>query len=182
MVKLGVIAASVVLMLCFGSCAFSPFTSKQTRNQQLIARAEQEVARRGLPLPAGHTADVSENESILEAPPYSRQYYVVTFYTPPSRGAARLYSLSFDRQTGTIDDFSDRRAETTPEEISAAKRAMVQHVGGSLEQFSTTSAPRGDMVEFTIFDLREGQHRTGHCYVRRKTLEVLSFRLLPRTI
>ena len=57
-----------------------------------------------------------------------------------------------------------------------------QRVGGRPEQFSTGSQVVGDKVDFTILDLRDAHRRSGHCFIRRKTLEVLQVKLLPPTI
>ncbi len=180
MVKTFVFAVRVCVVSCLVSCSISPPIAKHEREQQLIAQAEQEVLRRGLRLPPTHTAVVRESETIIEIPPYSLFYLDVEFYRPTSKRAVPLYTVSFDRQTGRLHDFYDRRDEVTPDEIAAAKRAMIRRVGGTPEQFSTSSAVTGDMVECTILDLRDGQRRSGHCFVRRKTLEVLRFELLPR--
>ena len=184
MVKPFACAAGVCVASCFVSCAFTPLTTKATRDQQLISRAEQEVARRGLPLPPTHTAAVHETVATFEIPPYSHYYYAVELYRPTPKRAVPLYTVSFDRQTGRLHDFYDLRDEVTPDEIAAAKRAMIQRVGGRPEQFSTGSqvVGDGDKVDFTILDLRDAQRRSGHCFIRRKTLEVLQFKLLPPTI
>jgi hypothetical protein len=119
----------------------------------------------------------------FHVPPYSQYYYVVRFYRPTPKRAVPLYDVSFDRQTGRLNDFYDRRDEVTPEEEAAAKHAMIQRVGGRPEQFSTGSqVVGGDKVDFTILDLRDAHRRSGHCFIRRKTLEVLEFKLLPPTI
>ena len=119
---------------------------------------------------------------VLEIPPNTRYFYAVEFSTPTPKGAVRLYTVSFDRQTGSLSDLIDRRDEVTSEEIAAAKRAMIQRVGGTPEQFSVGAWLTGGQVECSIHDLRAGDRRSGHCFIRRKTLEVLQFRMLPRTI
>ena len=180
MVKTLASVARVCVLSCLVSCTSSPPVSKHTRDQQLITRAEQEVSRRGFPLRPTHTAMVRETEAILEIPPYSQYYYTVEFSRPTPKRAVPLYTVSFDRATGRLHDFYDRRDEVTPDEIAAAKRAMIRRVGGTPKQFSTGSAVSGDTVEFTILDLRDGQRRSGHCFVHRKTLKVFRFELLPR--
>src|SRR5205085_1068931 len=112
-----------------------------------------------------------EKVAVFEIPPYHQYYYAVELSRPTPKRAVPLYTVSFDRQTGRLDDFYDRRDEVTPEEITAAKRAMIQRVGGRPEQFSTGSQVVGDTVDFTILDLRSANSRSGHCFIRRKTLE-----------
>jgi len=180
MVKAISYTARVCIILCFASCA-SPSVDN-TRDQQLIARAEREVSRRGFQLPRRHTAEVRETVAVFHVPPYSQYFYTVEFSRPTPKGAVRLYTVSFDRQTSRLVDLIDRRDESTSEEEAAAKRAMIQRVGGSPEQFSTGSQVVGDKVDFTILDLRSSHSRSGHCLIRRKTLEVLEFKLLPPTI
>jgi hypothetical protein len=180
MVKAISYTARVCVILCFASCASPPVDN--TRDQQLIARAEREVSRRGLPLPSAHTARVHETVAAFEIPPYSQYFYTVEFSSPTPKGTVRLYTVSFDRQASRLVDLIDRRDESTSEEEAAAKRAMIQRVGGRPEQFSTGSQVVGDKVDFTILDLRSGHSRSGHCLIRRKTLEVLEFKLLPPTI
>jgi len=181
MVKSLAYAARVCFVGCFVSCAFSPSASKHTHYRQLIARAEQEVLRRRLPLPAGYTCEVNEVVAALHVGP-SQYFYSVTFYQHAPKRTVRLYTVSFDRQSGRLTDLIDRRGEITPDEIAAAKRAMIHRVGGTPGEFSAGCWERGDIVEFTILDLRGPSRRSGHCLVRRKTLEVLQFKLLPPTI
>ena len=182
MVKLLAHTTCFLFVGLFGSCAFSSFATKQVRDQRLIALAKQEITRRHLPLPADYTTVVAEVVSVQEIPPYSRYFYGVTFYKPTPKHPVRLYTVTFDRPSGRLHDFSDRRDEVTSEEIAAAKRAMIQHVGGTPDQFSTGCSERGDTVEFTILDLRGPSRRSARCFVRRKTLEVIEFKLLPPTI
>ena len=178
-------AISILVAIGLASCVSSPFaTSKQIRDRQLVTRAKQEIARRGLSLPVNYTTEVVQTEAILEIPPYSKYFYAVTFLRPTPKRSVPLYTLSFERQTGKFDQFDDRRGEVTPEEIAAAKRAMIQRVGGVPENFSTTAGVSGHKVECWILDLRRGKpRRSGHCFVSRKTLKITGFTLRePPTI
>ncbi len=107
--------ASVLLaMLLLCSCThtssqrFTVDTRSSITREAALNLAEQEVIRRGLPLPSKWKTHVQDSFVDYEFR-RSRAIFAVTIYVVANGKRRNLYEVNVDKQSGKIEDFVDTR-------------------------------------------------------------------------
>ena len=107
---LGPVLLGMLLCSCTqtSSQRFTVDTRSTITRGAALNLAEQEVIRRGLPLPSNWKAHVQDSFVDYEFR-RSRTIFAVTIYVVANGKRKNLYEVNVDKQSGKVEDFADTR-------------------------------------------------------------------------
>jgi hypothetical protein len=162
----------IVLAALLTACASTQHTAADKREQQtVLERARKIIAHRHWPLPPDYHVRIDTGHFIGEGTASYDEWWVIFDQPQQGRSPARLYEVSFRRDTGEFTGAYDARKKVREEEIAVARREFERRFPG--EQYTIFAGAVGSTVEVR-FMFHKG-HRSMLCVIDRATLKVRRF-------